>query len=174
VKRSENKFEIEQKETIIKKIQIEFKIDDKVFLNARNIISIKSFQKLNYKYYESYKINASINKISYRLNFSFIMKNIHDVFHVFFLKFANDKNDETSSLIWIEDEKQWKITKIVDKKIRNDKTSYVMKWLKYSHSNNNWVKADDMRNIQKIIQKFLSMSLTKNDRCVKQRQWRDE
>jgi hypothetical protein len=34
------------------------------------------------------------------------MKNIHDVFHIFFLKFVNDKNDETSSFIWIEDEKQ--------------------------------------------------------------------
>jgi hypothetical protein len=48
-----------------KKVQIEFKINDKVFLNARNIISIKSFKKLNYKYYDLYTINESINKISY-------------------------------------------------------------------------------------------------------------
>jgi hypothetical protein len=33
-----------------KRAQIEFKINDKVFLNARNIILIKSFKKLNYKY----------------------------------------------------------------------------------------------------------------------------
>jgi hypothetical protein len=44
------------------------------------------------------------------------MKDIHNVFHVFFLKFANEKNDETSSFIWIKDEKQWKIKEIVDKK----------------------------------------------------------
>ncbi len=74
------------------KAQIEFKINDKIFLNAKNIISIKSFKKLNYKYYDSYTINKSINKISYKLNFSLIMKDIHDVFHVFFLKFVNDKN----------------------------------------------------------------------------------
>jgi hypothetical protein len=82
-----------------KKAQIEFKINDKIFLNAKNIISIKLFKKLNYKYYDSYTINESINKISYKLNFSSIMKNIHDVFHVFFWKFANDKNDETLSFI---------------------------------------------------------------------------
>jgi hypothetical protein len=119
-----------------KKAQIEFKINDKVFLNVKNIISIKSFKKLNYKYYDLYSINESINKISYKLNFSSIMKNIHDVFHVFFLKFANEKNDETSFFIWIKNEKQWKIEKIVDKRIKKNKTSYLIKWLEYSHSNN--------------------------------------
>jgi hypothetical protein len=104
-----------------KKAQIEFKINDKVFLNAKNIISIKSFKKLNYKYYDFYTINESINKISYKINFSSIMKNIHDVFHVSSLKFANEKNDETSFFIWIKDEKQWKIEEIVDKRIKKIK-----------------------------------------------------
>jgi hypothetical protein len=112
-----------------KKTQIEFKINDKIFLNAKNIISIKSFKKLNYKYYDFYTINESINKISYKLNLSSIMKNIHDVFHVFLLKFANEKNDETSSLIWVENEKQWKIEEIVDKKIKKNRTNYLIKWL---------------------------------------------
>ncbi len=82
-----------------KRIQIEFKIKDEMFLNIKNIISIKSFKKLNYKYYDSYTICELIYKISYKLNFSLIMKNIHDVFHVFLLKLANDKYDETSSFI---------------------------------------------------------------------------
>jgi CRISPR/Cas system CMR subunit Cmr4 (Cas7 group RAMP superfamily) len=68
------------------------------------------------------------------------MKNIHDVFHVFFLKLANEKNDETSSFIWIKDEKQWKIKEIVNKKIKKNRTSYLIKWLEYSHSNNEWMK----------------------------------
>jgi hypothetical protein len=155
-----------------KRIQIEFKINDKVFLNAKNIISIKSFKKLNYKYYDSYTINESINKISYKLNFSSMMKDIHNVFHVFLLKFANDKNDETSSLIWVEDEKQWKIEKVVDRRVRNNKTSYLIKWLEYSHSNNEWVKKKDMSNVKKVIEKFLSKFSTKNDECVnKRRRW---
>ncbi len=155
-----------------KRTQIEFKINDKVFLNAKNIISIKSFKKLNYKYYDSYTISESINKISYKLNLSSIMKNIHDVFHVFLLKLANDKNDETSSFIWIEDEKQWKIEEVVDKRVKNNKTNYLIKWLEYSHSNNEWVKEKDMSNVKKIIEKFLSKSSTKNDKCVnKRRRW---
>jgi hypothetical protein len=97
-----------------KKAQIEFKINDKIFLNAKKIIFIKSFKKMNYKYYESYTINESINKISYNLELFLIMKIIHDVFHVSFLKLTNDKNDETSSFIWVKNEKQWKIKKIVE------------------------------------------------------------
>jgi hypothetical protein len=156
-----------------KKTQIEFKINDKVFLNARNIISIKSFKKLNYKYYDLYTINESINKISYKLNLSLIMKDIHDVFHVSLLKLANEKNDETSSLIWIKYEKQWKIEEIVDKRIKKNKTSYLIKWLEYSHSNNEWVKEKDMNNVKEAIEKFLKSS-TKNDRCVNRRRRWDE
>jgi hypothetical protein len=156
-----------------KRAQIEFKINDKVFLNARNIISIKSFKKLNYKYYDLYTINESINKISYKLNLSSIMKNIHDVFHVFLLEFTNEKNDETSLFIWIEDEEQWKIKKIVDKRIRKNRTSYLIKWLEYSHSNNEWVKKEDMSNVKKAIKKFLKSS-TKNDKCVNRRRRWDE
>jgi hypothetical protein len=154
-----------------KRIQIEFKINDKVFLNARNIISIKSFKKLNYKYYDLYTINESINKISYKLNFSSIMKNIHDVFHVFLLELANEKNDETSFLIWVKNEKQWKIEKIVDKRVKKNRTSYLVKWLEYSHSNNEWMKKEDMSNVKKAIKKFLKSS-TKNDKCVnRHRRW---
>ncbi len=156
-----------------KRAQIEFKIDDKVFLNARNIISIRSFKKLNYKYYDLYTINESINKISYRLNLSSIMKNIHDVFHVSLLELTNEKNDETSSLIWVEDEKQWEIEEIVDKRVKKNRTSYLIKWLEYSHSNNEWVKEEDMSNVKEAIEKFLKSS-TKNDRCVNRRRRWDE
>jgi hypothetical protein len=68
------------------------------------------------------------------------MKNIHDVFHVFLLKFANEKENETSFFIWIKDEKQWKIEEIVDKKVKKNRTNYLIKWLEYSHLNNEWMK----------------------------------
>jgi hypothetical protein len=139
-------------------------------LNAKNIISIRSFKKLNYKYYDLYTINELINKISYKFNLSSIMKNIHDVFHVSLLKLANEKNDETSFFIWIENEKQWKIEKIIDKKVKKNRTSYLIKWLEYSHSNIEWMKKEDMSNVKKTIKKFLKSS-TKN--CWKVDRWSD-
>jgi hypothetical protein len=57
-------------------------------------------------------------------------------------------------------------------KIRNDKTSYLIKWLEYSHSNNKWIKTKNMNNVKEIIRKFLNKSSTKNDKCVnKHRRW---
>ncbi len=139
----------------------------------QNIISIKSFKKLNYKYYDFYKISESINKISYKLNFSSIIKNIHDVFHVFLLELANEKNDETSLFIWIKNEKQWKIEEIADKRIKKNRTSYLIKWLEYSHSNNEWMNEENMSNVKNAIEKFLKSS-TKNDKCVNRRRRWDE
>jgi transcription elongation factor len=39
-----------------------YAIEDKVYLCVKNIRSIRSSKKLDYKYYESYKINMLINK----------------------------------------------------------------------------------------------------------------
>jgi transcription elongation factor len=39
-----------------------YAIEDKMYLCVKNIKSIKSSKKLDYKYYESYKINMLVNK----------------------------------------------------------------------------------------------------------------
>jgi hypothetical protein len=66
-----------------------------IYLCVKNIKSIKSFKKLNYKYYESYAISMLVDKIFYRLNLSVNMRKIHNVFHVFLLKSHNSEvNDE--------------------------------------------------------------------------------
>jgi hypothetical protein len=67
-----------------------YAIEDKMYLCVKNIRSIRSSKKLDYKYYESYNINMLINKQSYRLKLSANMRKIHNVFHVFLLKFCKD------------------------------------------------------------------------------------
>ncbi len=47
-----------------------YAIENKVYLCAKNIKSIRSSKKIDYKYYESYKMNMFINKQSYRLKLS--------------------------------------------------------------------------------------------------------
>jgi hypothetical protein len=63
-----------------------YNVNDKVLLNVKNIIFIKSFKKLNYKYYDLYEIIESIKKQVYKLKLSFLLKEIHNVFHVFLLE----------------------------------------------------------------------------------------
>ncbi len=107
-----------------------YAIEDKMYLCVKNIKSIRSSKKLDYKYYESYKINMLINKQSYRLKLSVNMRKIHNVFHVFLLEFCKDlaEKKQTSS-IYVNDEKQWKIKQILDSRKYRKKLQYYIKWL---------------------------------------------
>jgi hypothetical protein len=91
----------------LKYISMIYNVDDKMLLNVKNIIFTKSFKKLNYKYYDSYEIIELIKKQVYRLKLSFLLKKIHDVFHVFLLEshlYDSVRTLEFFSIIEIDDE----------------------------------------------------------------------
>jgi hypothetical protein len=99
-----------------------YAIEDKVYLCVKNIKSIRSSKKLDYKYYESYKINMFINKQSYRLKLFANMRKIHNLFHVFLLESCKDLAEKKqTSLIYVNDEKQWKIKQIFNSRKYRDK-----------------------------------------------------
>jgi hypothetical protein len=91
----------------LKHISMIYNVDDKMLLNVKNIIFTKSFKKLNYKYYNSYEIIELIEKQVYKLKLSFLLKKIHNVFHVFLLEshlYDSFKTLEFLSIIEIDDE----------------------------------------------------------------------
>jgi len=59
--------------------KVNYKIESKMFMNERNIITARSFKKLNDKMLDSFQIINSIDSF-YKLKLSDIM-HIHDVFH---------------------------------------------------------------------------------------------
>jgi hypothetical protein len=84
-----------------------YAVSDKVYLCVKNIKSTWSSKKLDYKYYEFYTISMFIDKQSYRLNFSFNMRKIHNVFHVFLLKSCKKlAKKKYASFIYVNDEEQ--------------------------------------------------------------------
>jgi hypothetical protein len=56
-----------------------------VYLLRRNIRTIKSSDKLDYKKFGPFKIKRNIKNISYELHFLFIMR-IYPIFHISLLK----------------------------------------------------------------------------------------
>ena len=113
-----------------KRSNVFFKINEMIYLNVKNIKSIRSSKKFDYKYYESYFIFEFVDKMSYCLNFSKIMFEIHDVFHVFLLKSTKKNRNENSSFIELNDEKKWKIKIVMNMKKKRNKI-FLIKWLKY-------------------------------------------
>jgi len=87
--------------------KINYKIELKMFLNERNIITARSFKKLNDKMLDSFQITESVDSF-YKLKLSETM-HIHDVFHSELLRSAvddslSDQKNESSRSIVINDE----------------------------------------------------------------------
>ncbi len=59
--------------------EVDYKIESKMFLNERNIVTARFFKKLNDKMLDSF-INLDFIDSSYKLKLSEFM-HIHDVFH---------------------------------------------------------------------------------------------
>ncbi len=97
--------------------KINYKIKSKMFLNERNIITAKSFKKLDDKMLDSF-INLDLIDSSYKLKLSESM-HVHDVFHSDLLRsvvddFLSDQKNELSDSIVINDEDEWEINDILN------------------------------------------------------------
>jgi len=87
--------------------KINYKIKSKMFLNERNIITARSFKKLDDKMLDSF-INLDLIDSSYKLKLSESM-HVHDVFHSDLLRSVvdnslSDQKNEFSDSIVINDE----------------------------------------------------------------------
>jgi len=87
--------------------KVNYEIESKMFLNEQNIVTAKSFKKLNDKMLDSFQIIDSVDSF-YKLKLSDTM-HIHDVFHSDLLCSAvddslPDQKNEPSKSIVINDE----------------------------------------------------------------------
>jgi len=87
--------------------KINYEIESKMFLNERNIITARSFKKLDDKMLNSF-INLDFIDSSYKLKLSETM-HVYDVFHSDLLRsvvnnLLPDQKNEFSDLIMINDE----------------------------------------------------------------------
>ncbi len=87
--------------------KINYKIESKMFLNERNIITARSFKKLDDKMLDFF-INLDFIDSSYKLKLSETM-HVHDVFHSNLLcfvidDFLSDQKNEFFKSIVINDE----------------------------------------------------------------------
>jgi len=138
--------------------KINYKIKSKMFLNKWNIITAKSFKKLNDKMLSSFQITESVDSF-YKLKLSETI-HIHDVFHSELLRSVvddslSDQKNESSKSIVINDEDEWKINDILNFQCYRRQLQYWIKWKNYDNDLN-WYNADDdeFMNAQKMIDDF--------------------
>ena len=83
-----------------------YRVKNKILLNSKNITLNQFVKKLNYKFYDSFKIKKSIAKQFYKLKLFKNFQSIHNVFHVFLLKFCRNKKNIIFESIIIREKKQ--------------------------------------------------------------------
>ena len=135
--------------------EVDYKIESKMFLNERNIVTAKSFKKLDDKMLDSF-INLDLVNSSYKLKLSESM-HVHDVFHSDLLlsvvdDFLSDQKNKLSGSIVINDEDKWKIDNILNFRRYWRRLQYRVKWNDYDNDLN-WYNADDDKfmNAQKML-----------------------
>ncbi len=125
--------------------KINYKIESRVFLNERNIITARFFKKLNDKMLDSFQIINFVDSF-YKLKLLETMR-IHDVFHLELLCFVvndslSDQKNESSRSIVINDEDEWEIDDILNSRWYWRWLQYRVKWKSYDNDLN-WYNADD-------------------------------
>ncbi len=97
--------------------EVDYEVESKMFLNERNIVTARSFKKLDDKMLDLFT-NLDLVDSSYKLKLSETMR-VHDVFHPDLLRLVVDdplpgqKNEPLESIV-INDEDEWKIDNILN------------------------------------------------------------
>ncbi len=138
--------------------KINYKIESKMFLNERNIITARLFKKLNDKMLDSFQIIDFVDSF-YKLKLLETMC-IHDVFYSELLCLVvndslSDQKNEFSKSIVVNDEDEWEIDNILNSRWYQRRLQYWIKWKNYDNDLN-WYNADDdeFMNAQEMIDDF--------------------
>jgi len=110
--------------------EVDYEVKSKMFLNERNIVTARSFKKLNDKMLDSF-INLNLVDSSYKLKLSESM-HVHDVFHSDLLRPAvddplPDQKNEPSDSIVVNDEDEWKIDDVLNSRRYRRRLQYRVK-----------------------------------------------
>ncbi len=110
--------------------EVDYEIESKMFLNERNIITARSFKKLDDKMLDSFT-NLDLVGSSYKLKLPESMR-VHDVFHPDLLRPAADdplpgqKNEPSGSIV-VNDEDEWEIDDILNFRRYRRRLQYMVK-----------------------------------------------
>ena len=134
-----------------------YNVGDYVYLNSKNIDSTRPTKKLDWKFYGPYRIVKPVGKQAYQLNLPKSMK-IHNVFHVSLLKLCDkSKNGELPPApppINVDSEEEFEVEEILNSQTRRGKLQYLIKWLGYPDTDNEWVPEEQAAGSADLVELF--------------------
>jgi hypothetical protein len=138
--------------------EIKFKEGDQVLLSATNLNLSTPSRKLSSKFIGPFAIEKSVSQVAYRLSLPATMK-IHPVFHVSQLRPYLDpvplhEVPPRPPPIEVEDELEYEVETVLDKRIRHRRTEYLVKWHGYPEYDATWEPLSNLQHAQDVINDF--------------------
>ena len=124
-----------------------FRVGDQVWLEGRNLKIDQPASKLAAKRYGPFSVAQVLSPVTYRLTLPEQWK-IHPVFHVDLLTPYKETTFHGTNYTrpppdLINDEEEYEVEQILDSRVRgrNHKVQYLVKWVGYPNSDNQWLDA---------------------------------
>ena len=129
-------------------------VGDLMLLLTKNLSQKHPHKKLSHKFAESFCICDIIGQQVYCLSL-FISYQIHNVFHVSYLKlYSQHLNNETVSELppsdLINETEKYEVEEILEQQKKKGELWYKIQWKDYSSEYDQWVKKQDMAEMQDL------------------------
>ena len=130
-----------------------YRVGERVYLWTDNIKIKWASKKLNHQSIESFMIKRNIKDLSYELDLSKNMR-IHSVFHAFMLQSCDQFISLQIKPTLIESNEEYKVERILDKKIISEIAHYLVKWKEYDISESTWKPKENLKNCVRTLWQF--------------------
>ncbi|QRW23688.1 Retrotransposable element Tf2 protein [Rhizoctonia solani] len=135
----------------------EFEIGEEAWLDAKNVNLKTLSPKLTEQHLGPFKVIEKISDQAYCLELPPTMR-IHNVFYVGLLsKVKRDKKRTFESCpppVTVDREEEYEVEGITDAKERNGKWFFQVKWKGYGSEENTWEPQENLKNAEKILEKY--------------------
>jgi len=147
----------------MKRKEEEYEVGDKVLLATSDLTYTDGQKKLLNKQIGPYQIIQKINAVAYKLDLPPRLSRIHPVFHISKLLpyFSSDQypsrpkqQDRPPPVMQIDGEDAYEVEYIVDKRKKNGKVQYLVKWVGYPDHENSWEPVSNLKEAKEAIQEY--------------------
>ena len=135
-----------------------FKVNDKVWLESRNLKIPYQSRKLAPKREGPFKINEVLGPVTYRLTLPRQWK-IHNVFHAALLTLFKETSFHGTTETWpppdlIDGEQEYKFEALLAHRKQRGKLQYLVKWKGYDTSENTWEPEDNLTHMEELLREY--------------------
>ena len=130
-----------------------YRVGERVYLQTDNIKIKRVSKKLDHQSIEPFMIKRNIKDLSYELDLSVDMR-IHSVFHASMLQSCDQSILLQIKSTLVESDEEYKVERILGKKIISGAVHYLVKWKGYNTSELTWKPKANLRNCTRMLQQF--------------------